>query len=165
MPHSQIRLPAARHRGLKTRAHSQRLLPVILVPPRPDLFIRLQYPATDLFEFGTIGFNQKWMILQHIGQKCAGGVHHEPDAPSLQTRQDLLVNILRKSMGHASCQHQRIALTDPIQLFIELCEIVRGDFRSLGIDFGFSFTFQLDVDPAYFPWTPDEIRPDTPAWS
>ena len=72
--------------------------------------------AHDLTQLMIIGLDEEGVILQHIHQQVAGGIHHCAHAPALQPRQQPLVDALRQACRDAACQNEDIALGQLVQL-------------------------------------------------
>ena len=52
-----------------------------------DFILRVQNTAHDLAQLMIVGLNEEGVVLQHIHQQVAGGIHHRAHALALQPRQ------------------------------------------------------------------------------
>ena len=114
-----------------------------------DLFVRSQHPAHDLAQLVVIGLDEEGVVLQHVHQQVAGGIHHSTHAPALQPGQQPLVGILRKACRDAARQNEDIILVQAVQLLFQL---LHGALRNVGaraVQLGLLPCLDLDIDAGH----------------
>ena len=89
------------------------------------------------------------MVLQHVHQQVAGGIHHSTHAPALQPSQQPLVGILRKACRDAARQNEDIILVQAVQLLFQLLHGALRDVGSCAVQLGLLPCLDLDIDAGH----------------
>lgn len=96
-----------------------------------------------------VGFNQEGVVLEHVAQQGAGGVHHAADAPPGEAGENALIYVNRKGGGNAARKDKGVAPGNAVQLHQQLLQSLRRNVRALTVDLGLQAGFQLDIDAAH----------------
>ena len=114
-----------------------------------DLLVRGEHFAHDLAQLMVVGLDEEGVVLQHVHQQIAGGVHHGPHTAALQPGQQPLVGVLRQAFRDAARQNEDVVLAQLVQPGFQL---LHGAFRDGGaraVQLGLLPGLDLDVDAGH----------------
>ena len=114
-----------------------------------DLFLCFQHLAHDLAQLVIVGFYEERVVLQHVHQQVAGGIHHRAHPPALQPGQQPLVGILRQTLGNAARQNEDIILVQAVQFLFQLLHGALRDVGARPVQLGLLPGFDLYIDAGH----------------